>query len=389
MAQQRDTAAKRLIVDAHRQRIEFDGRAVTTNGRWDAAFLHCLAAGRHGSPNRAASVDVVQRALVSFGSRRPLAAAQWGRIIDRLRAALRQLDPTLTLEKRLCHAPRGKTGGPWWWHAGTDLALDCVVVEAPPEDEVGSAHSLAALDPGIALAQRPGGFDTLRLASRFKQAMEAWWKALPEHACELLADGPPWAAESDTLRALRQLRLAELHTGLGQFDAAVALLQSLSDQASPPAVLAPHIAVARWRLAYAQDPLAQHARVGDGLRDALSAYGQRGSPTLDATAWAEHCHLLALCERRTLEHDLPLAQGEDDLSARLEPLLRSAHAALLLFLVVRNYERAQHVCANLAYAHQKLAGWLRGEHWALAVEWHALSFALQASFGGAESSAWV
>ena len=115
------------------------------------------------------------------------------------------------------------------------------------------------------------------------------------------------------------------------------------------------------------------------------------APTLalaDSSDWAEQFHLLALCERRVLQHEMPWQTRPQDGALHATPLLRAAHAALLLFLLVRNYDKTQHVCANLAYAHQKLAPDLGEPHWQMAVRWHALSFGLHASFGGVESSAW-
>lgn len=384
-----------LELDSSLRRISWGGQAVALSGRWDAAFLHALIAGRCFGPGRAGTAQTLERAMAPFGLRASLTATQWSRIVERVRAALLELDPAGGWARRLSHPPRGKTTGPWWWTLGADEAPPLLLGgdASLPLTRLASGSLTPAVPDSLALASA-SALDSeapARLAAEFKLALEAVWKADPKHALDLLAENARWKGESLALSMLRRLRRVEVLQSVGAYGRAARLLDALEAERSDPLLarlFASHIRLARMRVTYAGDPMGSYAALGRELRQALTGRAARATDCGDGMAWAEKLHLLALCERRTLEYDTDVDTGASAAPARLHPMLRAAHAALLLFLLARCHDRAQHVCANLAYAHQKLAPRFGEPHWALAVRWHELSFGMHAAFGGAENSAW-
>lgn len=377
---------QRLVVDLQQGELRLQDQRQVLSGRWDLVFLYCLLQGQHFSAQRGASAETLQQAMARHGLGKTLAPTQWGRILGRLRAALHDLAPALGLDHRLCHTHRGKTTGPWWWQGDGLLDLVC-----SPQAQATTPVNTSPVDPALGLARRLDGTDALRLANRFKLAMESLWKADPLQAAAVLADSDAWQGESDALRALRLVRHAEVQGSMRAYADATQLLdraQARLAGTTLQALLEPGISTTRLRLAYAADPVGRHTDVGQTLRRALTAGAGTQPGAVDAVQLAEQCHLLSLCERRALEDDHVFDSAAPDHDQALAPMLHSAHAALYLHFVTRNYDRAQHVCANLAYAHQRLALHLGPAHARLAVGWHTLSFALHASFGGAESSAW-
>ncbi len=375
------------------RRLSYGGRSVPLTGRWDAAFLHALVAGRYFSPRRPGTAHALERGMATFGLRSALTATQWSRIVERVRAALLQLDPGGGLARRLGHPPRGKTTGPWWWVlrdgepppvlVGDDLPATTARAEA--------TGPVSATPVSLVLATQIDDETPAHLAAQFKLALEAMWKADPKHALDLLADASRWKGESTAFSMLRRLRRAEVLQSIGAHGRAARVLEAVAGEQSDPLLVrlfGSHIRLARMRVVYASDPVGHYAGLRRELHQTLVGRPDRAGDGGDAMAWAEKLHLLALCERRALEQ----AFGEETCdrfnAANLHPMLRAAHAALLLFLLVRCYDKAQHVCANLAYAHQRLAPHLGEPHWVLAVRWHELSFGMHAAFGGAENSAW-
>jgi len=380
-------------LDSTLRRLSCGGRSVALTGRWDVAFLHALVAGGHFGPGRSGSARTLEQGMATFGLHSPLTATQWSRIVERVRAALLQLDPGGGLARRLGHPPRGKTTGPWWWVlrdgeappvlAGDDLPATTAQAESP---------GLATATPeALALATPIDDETPARLANEFKLVLEAMWKADPKYALDLLADASRWKGESAALSKLRRLRRAEVLQSIGAHGRAARLLETLAGERSDPLLarlFASHIRLARMRVAYASDPMGHYVGLRRELHRTLAGRPDRAGDCGDAMAWAEKLHLLALCERRVLEQEFGHEAADPLGTPQLHAMLRAAHAALLLFLLVRCYDKAQHVCANLAYAHQRLAPRLGEPHWALAIRWHELSFGMHAAFGGAESSAW-
>lgn len=384
-----------LRLDSALRRLSLGGRSVELRGRWDTAFLQALIEGRHFTRGRAATPAMLEPALQAFGLRGALGSTQWSRIVERLRAALLRLQPEGHWARRLSHPARGKTTGPWW--------LELLPGDGEPVLESGAGPTATSVPEGrsvvpppLALCSAPPGDpDTdgvrasataVHVVAEFKLALEAIWKADPQHALALLAEGPHWKGESDALAMLRRLRRAEVLSATGAHGRATRALLRVQSGCSDPLLerlFAGPLRLARMRVLYAADPLASFHGLRRELGARLPVMAEHAERAPDTMLWAEKLHLLALCERRVFEDEA----GAVPMHA-VDTMLRAAHAALLLFLLARCYDRAQHVCANLAYMHQKLARRLGAPHWALAVRWHEVSFGLHASFGGAESSAW-
>ena len=155
------------------------GRVLALRGRWDGAFLKSLIDGGHGSAVQAADAALLQQVLRAQGLAAPLSATQWGRIVDRLRVALERLDESGALARRLCHAPRAKTTGPWWWQDDGRSAVAPARAATPRAAALsgGPWAAGAEVPAALALALDPHGDAGVRLLGRFKRAMEAVWKA--------------------------------------------------------------------------------------------------------------------------------------------------------------------------------------------------------------------
>lgn len=376
-----------LVVNMLVQQIHWKGQVQEVRSQWALGFLYTLISHGHHDAHTAASASRMQEVLHTYGLTRALRPVEWSRIVHRLSNALNALDPSGTLSSRLQHWPRGKTVGPWWFQVDKGLTVRCVEPRLPLQQSQGAAVVGTLASESLSMAVDPLGQSALNLTRRFKEAMEAHWKALPSYAAELLDDHAAWTGESDALRALRRLRRAEILHGNGEMASATRVIEQLDGeltQADVRALISPHLDVLRLRMRYSSDPVGQHAQVGRAARQALSPRVLIPGSRLDAAVMAEHFHLLLLCERRWLEQHPIRDAGDPHRIA----LLHSAHSALLLYFLARNLERAQHVCANLAYAHQKLAGQRPDDHVALAIGWHELSFGMHTSFSGAEGSAW-
>lgn len=223
--------------------------------------------------------------------------------------------------------------------------------------------------------------------------MESLWSRDVRSALQRLADPALWLGASPALEGLRRMRWAEALTSCGDHAKARGLISELAYAASGDVVervLIAHTTVTAQRQRYAEDPVGNYQ---DVLRSFEYEIALPSSPVWrapDAAALAERLQLHALCLRRSIES----AEGGGS-TTTVAGLLRDCtlmqqcfHAAYLLFFIARGYDRAQHVCANLAYAHQQMAQCLGGDHVVRALEWHRLSFGLHTAFGGGENSAW-
>lgn len=376
-----------LVVNMLIQQIHWKGQVQEVRTQWALGFLHTLISHGHHDAHTAASASRMQEVLHTHGLTRALRPVEWSRIVHGLSNALNALDPSGILSSRLQHWPRGKTVGPWWFQVDKGLTVRCVEPRLALPQSLGPDVLGTLASATLSMSVDPLGHSALTLTRRFKEAMEAHWKALPAYAAELLDDHKAWAGESDALRALRRLRRAEILYGHGELATAKRLIEQLDSELMQPdvrALISPHLEVLRLRVRYSSDPVAQHVQVGRAARRALSPRVLIPGSRLDAAVMAEHFHLLLLCERRWLEQH-PIRDARDP---HRIAMLHSAHSAIFLYLLARNLERAQHACANLAYAHQKLAAQRPDDHVALAIGWHELSFGMHTSFSGAEGSAW-
>ena len=387
-----------VSVDLERSLVHYGGGSMRLRGARDAAFLHALARGGHTTPQSAITAAQMAQLLKAAGLRAPKDGTQWARILERVCGALDELDPSLALSAHLRHPVRAKTTGPWWWEpacAGHVAELAPAVGAGPAMPRTaGSAAARSVVPASLGLSVDPLDTSAPALLQRLKLGLEAHWKADLVYAAEVLADDAGWAGETPALALLRRWRLAEVQMAVGRHaDAEATLAQCMRacSSAELQQLFVSHLRMSSQRLAYARHPVQVHAAL---LRRLRAEVDRVATPGQDAMLAGERLHLMMLCARRAVEE---AAQAGTPPARRL-PMLRTlfiaGHAAIVHFLVARNPDRAQHVCANLAYAHQRLSvlGDSSGsgglDHTLLALRWHRLSFGLHASFGGAENSAW-
>lgn len=355
---------------------------VYVRGRLDLAFLAVLAAGGHHSARQAASAPRVIAALQALGlPATALTAKDWHRILTRLDEALSKLGHA-SLRPAVEHAARNKTIGPWW------LALpEGLVIELHPQFETDDPTSEVGRPPGLAQGQLEE--DAVRLTGALKRATELMWNGLLEDAVTAFCDDGAWLGETAELRALRLLRCADTEITLGRHSAArvrLALAAAAVRERPGEVLLRPHLHAVLLRCDYAQNPQQNYARVAKALRPLAQAWFLAPAE-VDAAALGERLNLLCLSERRAFEACLGGTEA-NGAEACITRMLAAAHGALFCFLLVQNHDKAQYVCANLAYAHQRIAASGNSAHWRLAVEWHALSFGFSEGFQQSENSAW-
>lgn len=372
-----------LRINTNRQQVQLDDHPpLSVRGRFDLAFLAVLATGGHHSARLGASRSIVIAGIQAMGlPAQALTAKSWHRILDRLGEALRALHPAEQLPV-VRHPTRGKTTGPWWLAMPDGLAVEVhpPLLPANPAAQAGGPPRLA---------QRLLNDDTVRLTGALKRAMELAWNGLLVDAVTAFADDATWHGESAELRSLRLLRSAEIEITLGRHLAArerLALAAAAVYGKAGEELLRPHLQTVLLRCDYAQSPQQHFGKVAQALRPLAQAWFIAPSE-VDAVALGDRLNLLCLCERRAVEAG-PGDTNDDGAKACMARLLEAAHGALFCFLLVQNHEKAQYVCANLAYAHQRIAAKGSPADWRLAVEWHALSFGFSEGFQQSEDSSW-
>lgn len=375
----------RFRVDMSCQRISVDGQpAVAVRGKFDLQFLAILTIGGHYSARRGANAALMSARLHAMGLPVELLSAKsWHRIVDRLTLALQLLHDAPILR----YAPRGKTTGPWWLDLPTGTVIELHPVQTsllPLEPSLSASRSGA---PRLARSLRDD--DVLRLLAALKRATELAWNGLLHDAvAELSAEGV-WHGESFELKALRLLRCADIEITLSRYTDARVHLDAAADAVRGEAcevLMHPHLQVVRQRCDYAEKPQQNYVRVGDALRRLTQGWSTAACQT-DAAALGEQLNLLGLCERRAVEAGFGNPDPEG-FNQRMTRLLEASHGAMFCYLLVQNHEKVQYVCANLAYAHQRIAALAGPAHWRLAVEWHAMSFDFSEGFQQSENSAW-
>lgn len=375
----------RLDIDARNNRITAGGVPLRRRTRWLAVFLQTLVERGRRSPD-GVTLEELERALAAFGRPlQPLLAKQVQRLVDGLRAGFAEAGQAAAFDRRFRCDPLCKTVGPWAWVAAP--GDESRSLGAAPTLAVGVAAAAARLP---ALAESPLGEASAALAAELKQVLALRWDGKPDLAIESLQASASWARAAPETAALRHLKLGEMLASRRDFDAAVAAFgeaEGLLDGAPPAArgVLLPLLRAQRGLAFYAQQPAAHYQEILDqelAWRTGWPALGEVVNPVAEA----KRLNLLSLCERRWIEAhraDATPAQWDD----HVEALLRYGHAALFMCLACEQFERARNVSANLAYAHQQLARWIRADasaelpmHLRRAMEWYALSMSIHWRF---------
>lgn len=376
----------RLEIDAGNNRLNVDGVPLAKRTRWLAAFLQALVErGRHRGGGLA--LDELERVLIRHGREpRPLLARQVQRLVDGLREAFAHAGRGQAFNERFFCAPQGKTTGPWgWMEASGDVTVLVGLAAAGSRAVAGPCRPLPAL------AEPPHSDASVALAGEFKQVLAFKWDGQRDLAIDALRAPSNWRQATPELSALRQLKLGELLASRRDFKGAfksfdLAQLHLSRAHDSARNALEPMLSAQRGLAYYAQQPAVHYQEI---LDQALAAGGplQARPNATNPVSEAKRLNLLALCERRWVEaHRAEASPAQWD--EHVDALLRYSHAALFLSLASEQFERAQNVCANLAYAHQQLARWIRPSaavelqrHLLRAIEFYALSMSIHWRFG--------
>lgn len=394
----------RMEIDAWNNRLRLNGLEQAPRAQWLCAFLQVLVESSRRHSRRLTRQDL-EHALARFGrpASTPLAAKQMQRLVDGLRSVFVAVGHADAFDARFICQPLGKTTGPWVWSGlpGDETifiasAAQRSRVAASSSSSSGTNHTMLP-----ALAEAALGQQTAELTALMKQAYAQSWDGHQELAIEVLTSPDAWRLASPELNALRWVKCGDLLVGRRDFeganrcfDTAQAHLQSKNPLAD--GVLTPLLMAARLRLHYHRQPVANYQDLLDSAYAAQAPHHPLPGEA-NPSGHADRLNLLMLCERRWLEAHAQSADAEQ-WANHLEAMLRCGHAAIFLCLAAQLHERAQNVCANLAYAHQRLAMLDRkaaggtpmadGQHLQRAIEWHALSLSYRLRFDLPDNSAY-
>lgn len=366
----------KLELQLSRRRLVVDGRVLAApRSLWALPVLDCqLRSG--GSP---LTREALMQALQPMGLRGQLSARQMVRVWKALEALFTAADQPEALRERLHHLPRALSVGPWQWRLAPD---DDIQLESQPSAPLVRPGETAG--PGFAASGDCSS--ALALFVSLQEAMAMTWKGLPEEALALLDETARWQDASPALAALLALRRGELLGRLRRFAPARRALAASRHRlalASPAAgYLLAHVDIAQARLSYGEDPQGCYATL---LRQ-MPARQALASASGDAVAMAEMHNLQGLCLRRQLEasvNETPALRR-----ALFARMLDSFQASLFHLIAAQLFERAQNVCANLAYAYQRAASLIGPDQRQLALQWYAVSARMSVNFDLAYNSAW-
>ena len=217
------------------------------------------------------------------------------------------------------------------------------------------------------------------------------WDGEADAALEALAIPDQWPSASAELRALRQLRIAEVLLSQRSFEPATAAADAaqalLCGRDGASAYLNGPLLVLRQRVLYAAAPMDNYRSIAEALAPAITRPPGADFLEVDATSRGARLNLLALCERRWLEeHGLDAPRSQTAL--RIERAQRYWFAALFGYLVIGHHEYVQHMCANLAYFYQRMWQLGLGFSASEALDWYALARGWHNRFNLAENVVW-
>lgn len=369
-----------LVIDQAANCVVIDGHAVRGRRRWEAAVLAALVDGGHRSTLTAASAPQMDALLACSGQGTPLTRKQWGLIWQSLGAMFAEARSEDALAKRLRHPPRGLTVGPWWWEPQEG---DRVELTGPPLN--------APVLPPPRLAVDGSPQTTAALCRQFLVAQGMISDGQLQAASDALADECAWAGTTPELHALRHLRLGEVELLRRNFHRARSAWRSAGDAIASNdvayAYLATHVALLEHRIAYAQQPVADAARILGRLSPLIRRPAHARSPEVDPLARGLTLNLAALCERRWIEQHAG-REYAGSLKRHAEHAMDCWSAALFGFLVSSQHEQVHNMCSNVGYLFQRLCELNIDASAECALQWYALAQAWHNRFDLPDNTVW-
>lgn len=386
-----------IEIDARNNRAWLDGAAVQPRQQWLCAFLLLLVQSSE-RPTRRLIREDLELALRRFGrGTEPLHAKQAQRLVDGLQRMFAELGLADAFEARFSCEPACKTTGPWKW---TSRPQDVLVTR-----EVAAAQADSTAPPVRwlpSLTSEQGSSAAINVALQMLQALAHQWDGNTAQALSALAPSPVWDGASSAMLALRQVKRADLLVALRDFAAAEQALEDAANKVGKGGTLADSVVrsllhVSKARLQYTRSPSINFQDLLDGrhgVNDVLKPlHGE-----VNLCGFADRWNLLMLCERRWLEANARTADAEP-WADHIDALQRLGHAALFMSLAGQLHERAQNICANLAYAYQRLSALAEvhrpagepaasGRYLDLAMQWHSLSLSYRLRFDLPDNSAY-
>lgn len=365
-----DTAANLLVIEGHR---------VKGRRRWEAAFVAMLAAPVETDGGNALNAGRFADRLRGLGQHQALNRKQISRVIDSVQAMFAGLGLADELARRLHHAPRARTVGPWMWqHQAGDHLL--VLDAGPPAVALSNTLPLPQL-------AADGSADASAALCRALMVVQGLFReGSPAAAREVLDDTSAWAGASHELQAWHATRLAEALWKLRDFDRAaevVGLAEGLvARHRLADMFLGDSVGLLRWRLAHQRDPVNAHQTVLSPLLSVLNDCRQ-----VDRLACGLGHNLAALCQRRWLDESAghPFAQ---EARARRGAALAHNFAAIFCFATVESPTYTEYACANLGHLFARLYALGHEASPAAAFEWFGLAQAWHFRFDLVDDSVW-
>ena len=385
-----------VTIDTQNNRAWLQGVAVQPRQQWLCAFLQLLVQGSDRADRRLVRADL-ELALRRFGrGPEPLHPKQAQRLVDGLRTMFSRHGLAEDFDARFRCEAACKTSGPWRW---TPLPGDEFVVR----DSAGASQRSSGREvhwlPTVTSDEF--GQPAASVALQMQQALAHQWDGNTALALDALETSPVWEKASRAMLALRHLKRADLLVTLRDFKASEQALEAAEALASEGNTMAnsvlrslAHLSRARWR--YMRSP----SLAFQGLLDAQYGVNDALKPLpsdVNLSGFADRWNLLMLGQRRWLEANVRSADPEA-WAENVSAMQRLGQGAIFMCQAGQFHERAQNVCANLAYAFQQLSELttvrqpeaLResNRYLDLSMQWHANSLSYRLRFDLPDNSAY-
>lgn len=369
-----------LVLDRAANQLVVNGRTMCGHRRWEAAVLAVLIEGGHASAATAAGSSQIDALLSHWGQAAPLTRKQWALIWQSLRSMFAAAGAEAAWSARLHHPPRGATVGPWWWASRPGDRIE--IVGSPP---MASALPLPRLT-GDADARGAAG-----ICERFLVAQGLLSDGQLQAASDALTDDAAWAGVTPETQALRLLRLGEVALLRRDFVRAWGAWRAAADTTATcdvaEAYLGGQVALLEHRIAYAQHPVADAARILARVSPLIRRPACARHLEVDTLSRGLTLNVAALCERRWIEQHAG-REPSTTLMAHAGQALAYWMAALFGFLVSNQHEQVQNMCSNVGYLFQRQCELDIDASAESALRWYALAQAWHNRFDLPEGNVW-